>query len=266
MLIFAAVSSSIDPIQMKQQAIYTVLTGNYDLLAQPQVVDPSYDYICFTDRDGQDGVWQLRKIPFESANPVLRARYVKLHPHELLPEYDRSVYMDANLCIVSEDFYGKVSACGTDLAVLEHPERDCVYDELRYCYLKEKVGTQAAFAHLRRLREMGMPPHAGLAETNVLLRRHNKPEIIALDQRWWDLLLSSQCTRDQLCFTPALHLSALRPALLLGPGLNARNVPCIKYTLHPRTGKENTPGKLNWANASYHLRLGWRKLMLRLMK
>jgi len=75
-------------------------------------------------------------------------------------------------------------------------------------------------------------------------------------------LAGSHSTRDQLSLTPALHLEGLQPALLLGRGLNARNVPYIRYTLHPRTGKENVPGKLNWANLKYNLRLLWRKGML----
>lgn len=249
-----------------RKVIYTVLTGDYDRLEQPRAVDAGYDYVCFTDQAGRKGVWQLREIPLASRNPVLRARYAKLHPHLLLPEYDLSVFMDANLCIASPEFYDVVAACKAEMAVLEHPERNCVYDELRYCYLKEKIGTRAAFAHLRRLKALGMPRHAGLYETNVLLRRHNQAAVVALDERWWALLLESACTRDQLSLTPALYVEKMCPSLLLAPGLNARNVPFIRYTLHPATGKERTPGKLNWANLRYRLCLGWRKLMLLCLK
>lgn len=245
-----------------KKVIYTVLTGNYDRLVQPRAVDSSYDYVCFTDRAGKDGVWELREIPFRSESPVLRARYAKLHPHLLLPEYDLSVFMDANLCISAPEFYDRIASCAASMAFLAHPQRDCVYEELRYCYRKDKIGTRAAFAHLKRLKDMGMPRHAGLYETNVLLRRHRLPEVVALDERWWELLLRSASTRDQLCLTPALFLEKSRPALLLGPGLNARNVPFIRYTLHPATGKERVPGKVNLPNLMYNLRLCWRKWML----
>ena len=249
-----------------RKVIYTVLTGNYDRLEQPRAVDSTYDYVCFADKAGRDGVWQLREIPFASKDPVLRARYAKLHPHLLLQEYDLSVFMDANLCIASPEFYDTIAACTAEMAVLEHPERDCVYEELRYCYLKEKIGTAAAFAHLRRLEAMGMPHHAGLYETNVLLRHHNTDAVIALDERWWGLLLESACTRDQLSLTPALFLEKWFPSLLLGPGFNARNVPYIRYTLHPSSGKERTPGRLNWSNLRYRLCLWFRKLMLLCLK
>ncbi|MCR5407962.1 MAG: DUF616 domain-containing protein [Bacteroidales bacterium] len=244
-----------------EKVIYTVLTGGYDRLEQPLVTDPSYHYICFGDTAGTSGVWELREIPFEGT-PVMRARWTKMHPHLLLPEYDYSVFMDANLCISGAEFYGFI---GQDsVAVLQHPERDCVWDELRYCYLKDKISTRSAFKVRGLLRDM--PRHWGLVETNILARRHNDPAVIALDELWWKLLVESGGSRDQLVFTPALHKLGMEPSLLFGPGLNARNVPFVKYTLHPLTGRENTPGKLNWANLKYNLRLLWRKAVLPCLK
>lgn len=244
-----------------EKVVYTVLTGGYDRLEQPAVTHPGFKYVCFTDRAGEDGVWELREIPFEGS-PVVRARWAKMHPHILLPDYDYSIFMDANLCITGPEFYDAVSS--SPIAVLEHPERDCVWEELRYCYLKDKVSTGAAFRIHRMLG--GMPRHWGLAETNVLAREHNNPDVIALDELWWQMLEESGGTRDQLVFTPALHKLGMEPSLLLGPGKNARNVPFIKYTVHPLTGRENIPGRLNWANLKYNLRLLWRKAMLLCLK
>ena len=244
-----------------EKVIYTVLTGGYDRLQQPLVTDPGFHYVCFGDHAGQDGVWELREIPFEGS-PVLRARWAKMHPHVLLPEYDYSVFMDANLCISGAEFYSFIG--DALVAILQHPERDCVWEELRYCYLKDKISTCSAFRIHRMLR--GMPRHWGLAETNVLARKHNDPQIVDLDELWWRLLQESGGSRDQLVFTPALHTLGMEPSLLLGPGLNARNVPYINYVNHPLTGRENVPGKLNWANLKYNLRLLWRKAMLPCLK
>lgn len=246
-----------------EKVVYTVLTGGYDRLQQPVVTYPEYRYVCFTDHAGTDGVWELREIPFEGS-PVLRARYAKMNPHLLLKEFDYSVFMDANLCITGGEFYSHVGEA--PLAILQHPSRDCVWEELRYCYLKDKVSTASALRIHKMLQAIDMPRHAGLAETNVLGRLHNDPQVIALDQLWWRMLLESGGTRDQLVFTPALHRLGIEPALLLGPGLCARNVPYIQYSLHPLTGRENTPGKLNWANVKYNLRLAWRKALLPCLK
>lgn len=244
-----------------EKVVYTVLTGGYDRLEQPLVTHPDFKYVCFTDRSGTDGVWELREIPFEGS-PVLRARWAKMHPHIILKEFRFSIFMDANLCICGNEFYEAVLS--SPIAVLEHPERDCVWEELRYCYLKDKVSTASAFKIHKMLK--GMPRHWGLAETNVIAREHNDPTVIALDELWWQMLLEYGGTRDQLVFTPALHKLGMMPALFLGPGLNARNVPFIKYTNHPLSGRENTPGKLNWSNVRYNLRLMWRKAMLPCLK
>ena len=121
---------------MNQKVIYTALTGGYDTLRQPLVVQEGWDYVCFTDRDGKEGVWQLRKVPF-GGSPVLQARQVKLQPHRVLPEYEISVWMDANLCIAQDTFYTLVEKAldeGCVLAGVPHPSRDCVFDELVKCY------------------------------------------------------------------------------------------------------------------------------------
>ena len=255
-----------------RKVIYTCLTGGYDVLKQPAVTDSSFDYVCFTDdaSRGHDGIWELRPIPFE-ADAVTRARYAKLHPHTLLPEYEVSVFMDANLCISGEEFYAQVEyaiSAGHLVAGLPHPQRDCVWDELRYCYLKDKLTTAQAFRHHRFLGRISMPRHAGLYETNVLLRFHNEPTVVALDTKWWELF-SACCSRDQLTFTPALLLQGFKmPPHLFSKARCARNVPFVQYTLHPGTGSgaKNTPGRLTWGNIRYRLRLSWRQLCLLLLR
>jgi len=246
---------------MAGRVIYTVLTGGYDRLAQPLVTNPDWDYICFTNHSGQDGVWQLRPIPFEGS-PVMQARWVKMHPHELLPEYDYSVFMDANLCIAGPELYELYSF----LAALEHPRRDCVWDELRYCYLMDKISTRAAVKWHGRLKKMRMPRHAGLYETGILARDHHHPRIVALDQLWWQYLLDSGGSRDQLAFTPALHQLGMTASLILGPGVDVREVSCVRYVPHVAQAPLNEPGKLNWANVKYNLRLLWRKAVLLCLK
>ena len=253
---------------MNRKVIFTCLTGGYDRLEQPVAVAPDWDYVCFTDMDGQDGVWQLRKIPFDSPDPVVRSRFPKILPDRVLPEYDYSVYMDANLCITGEEFYGfadKCIAAGISFAQVQHPDRDCVYEELRYCYLKDKIDTKTAFRLYRKWKDEGLPRHAGLYENNLIFRRHKITEARALDEAWWHAF-SAGVPRDQLCLQPIFLRHGIHPNLLLGEGLNARNVPYLKYTLHPPTGKENTPGRLTWGNVRYRLRLAWRKAMLQFLK
>ena len=93
----------------KRYVIYTALIGGYDAIQQPLVVDNRFDYVLFTDvvRESKIGVWQIRKVDYTNANMIRIARYVKTHPMELLPDYDCSVWMDANLQITSSYIYEK---------------------------------------------------------------------------------------------------------------------------------------------------------------
>lgn len=253
---------------MNRKVIYTCLTGGYDRLEQPAALSPDWDYVCFTDTEGQDGVWQLRKIPFDDPDSVIRSRYPKILAHKVLLEYTYSIYLDANIRIMDAEFYRIADRLAADeicFAQVEHPDRDCLFDELRYCYLKDKVDTRTAFRLHRQWTAEGLPRHAGLYENNLILRRHNLTEVRALDEAWW-AAFSAGVSRDQLCLQPIFLRHGVHPALLLGKGLNARNVPFLQYTLHPRTGKENTPGRLTWGNLVYNLRLLFRKAMLPFLK
>lgn len=46
---------------MSSFAIYTVITGNYDTVKQPQVITPEADYFLFTNNHSiiDAGVWKV---------------------------------------------------------------------------------------------------------------------------------------------------------------------------------------------------------------
>ena len=54
-----------------KRVIYTCITGGYDKLREPETVDVDFDYICFTDAavSSEEGVWQIRPIPYSCEDP-----------------------------------------------------------------------------------------------------------------------------------------------------------------------------------------------------
>ena len=81
-------------------AVYTCITGGYDSLKDPLVVNKDVDYICFTDNARlNSNVWKIRSIPEElkMLSNVKKQRIVKICPHRYLPEYDVSVWIDGNI-------------------------------------------------------------------------------------------------------------------------------------------------------------------------
>ena len=223
-----------------KKVVYTCITGAYDTLRQPLATRPDWDYICFTDKPGgkRDGVWQVHPVPMAAGSPKVRSACVKLLPHKVLPEYDASLFMDANLQIASDVFYDKVeerlSSENTKVWMVPHSSRDCIYDEASACFDSSLAGFCDILRLRRQLRRDGIPRHLGLYETNIVLRRHTDPAVIAVDEAWWKAF-SESIHRDQLSATAVLYKAGMKADLLFGPGLNARNVEFVKY--YPHAGK-----------------------------
>ncbi len=239
-----------------KKVIYTALVGNYDSLMQPAAVDPEFDYICFSDciAGPKVGVWEIRPIPFTSPDSTRVARYSKLQPHVVLPEYEYSVWMDANVLIKGEEFYEKVNAKiaeGTKMAFVPHPSRDCVYEEIARCYRDVRIGLREALRQRRHLLAMGYPKHWGMMENNLILRRHNDPDVIRISDAWWEEF-QTYTTRDQLSLMPVCRENGIWPQLLLGEGNNTRNVPYLEVVRHNAAyqpeyrGLRRLPKKVRW--------------------
>lgn len=225
---------------MDKIAIYTCIIGGYDKLLQPAAVREGFDFICFVGKGektrDRDGVWEIRELPYEGKNRTLTARYPKLHPHELLPEYEYSLWIDGNISIESEAIYDIIArkiAGGVEFSGMQHPSRDCIYAEAEKCrdmryisYLKlAQLHTIYLFSGVKR--------HSGLMEANVIFRKHNAENVLLFDKMWWDRI-EHLCLRDQLSQMLVLHKCGLKPDYLLPEGQSTRNHPGFKYRPHKK--------------------------------
>jgi len=87
-----------------KKVVYTCLTGNYDTLPLHSYLAYDWDYVCFTDSEEllkakQFGAWRIRPIAFSKLDNARNNRWHKTHPHVILPDYDESIYIDANIAI-----------------------------------------------------------------------------------------------------------------------------------------------------------------------
>ncbi|MCQ2168260.1 MAG: DUF616 domain-containing protein [Bacteroidales bacterium] len=219
-------------------AIYTCIIGGYDILRQPASVQEGFDFICFVGKGethpDMDGVWQIRELPFSFGDAALDSRYPKMHPHELLPEYECSVWVDGNIEICDSTLFRAAvikQSAGVKFSGVSHPSRDCVYEEARKCrdmkyfsYLQ--LARIWAFLAMHRF-----PRHYGMYEANLMFRRHNDPDIIRFDEMWWQKVLHF-CRRDQMTQMWCLRECGIRRDYLLPQGQSTRNNPGFRYNLH----------------------------------
>lgn len=223
---------------MEKIAVYTCIIGHYDKLLQPAAPAAGFDFICFVGRgeksSERDGVWEIRELPYEGATRTLTARYAKMHPHVLLPEYTYSFWVDGNIELVTPEVYEIVSAKvaeGVMLSGMEHPTRDCIYAEAEKCRDMRYIGyLKLAQLHLTYLLS-GIPRHAGLMEANVILRCHNAAVVKDFDEMWWSKVVGL-CCRDQLSQVLCLRRFGLPQDHLLPAGFSTRNHPAFRYLIH----------------------------------
>lgn len=219
---------------MSKIAIYTCLVGNYDTLKQPVAVDEDVDFICFSNEFSQSkiGLWQIRRIPYECEDKTRQSRYVKINPHIALPEYEYSVWIDANIQIIKNNFYVIIKDLirqNEILAQVPHIERDCVYKEIIECIRRGKVKGRQATKQFLFLQNRHYPRHYGLYENNIIFRKHNTDKIIAISKDWWQLYLK-YTKRDQFSLCYIYWEKNISPAYLFGKNKNSRNVEFLKMT------------------------------------
>lgn len=183
---------------------YTCITGEYDLLRTPKVINKNIDYICFTDNlQLKSTVWQIKQIPDElqGLNAVKQQRIIKICPHRYLKEYDISIWVDGNVLIIGDlnEFISQYDLNKNSFYVRVHPKRNCVYDEAKECIRLGKDIFNNINLQIEAYQKEGYPRHIGMVETCILLRKHTDIKCQLLCNTWATELLKWS-HRDQLSF------------------------------------------------------------------
>ena len=214
----------------KNVCIYTVLVGSYDNVIDPVVVREDFDYICFVGKGEKErhrsDIWNFVEIDIIIEDGGRLSRYPKIKPHKtILSDYLYSLYIDANILIKDKYIYDRIDELinsNNNIALLKHPFRDCFYQEAYVCIASLKGGWFDILRQILFLKRKGYPKHNGLYEANVIFRKQNAPEIVALDEHWWDTFMKYS-KRDQLSLVYALKENPVDVAYFLPPGQTTRN-------------------------------------------
>lgn len=173
----------------KKIVCYTCITGNYDSLI-PITVSQNIDCICFTDSNNCEGRgWQIRKIPTEllKYSPQKQNRMIKLLPHKYLKKYKISIYIDGNLMIKRNLYFNfllKYDLRNNYFYTNRHPERDCIYDEVKEVVRLKKDSYDNIRSQIEKYKQEGFPTHYGLSENCILVRKHHDSDCVRLMEMW----------------------------------------------------------------------------------
>jgi hypothetical protein len=192
-------------------AVYTAAFGQYDdLKPHPEIL--GVDFIAFTDRPIESEHWDVRVVQPTDEHPRTQAKRFKLFPHEYLPEHEFTVWVDASHEILTEHFAANayLALDETDIALYQHPWRDCIYDEAQASIVLQKYAGLPIEAQVESYRTQGHPEHWGLYACGTIARR-NTPDVAKLMASWSNEI--DQWTyQDQLSLPVVCRRAGIRPA------------------------------------------------------
>lgn len=229
----------------KPWAIYTAISGDYDTLREPLHDNPMFDFYVFSDTPRQSTRWNWVPIDETFDRSVRTAKKPKILPHLYFPEYEWSLWIDANIFIL-DDLSRYVMQCidaRAGVGQFPHHERDDPYAEAETCIAKGLDSPDIIAAQVARYRAEGFDGGTGLFECNFIVRRHNEPGIIRLMQRWWKEV-GAGSTRDQISYPYALWKEGMQVRPLAPKGITVRKVPELFYSAHGQIDPESYREKI----------------------
>jgi len=188
--------------------VYTAITGGFE--------SERTDIPCYFNYD-------------RFVSPRMNAKIYKVLP-QLFFSDEITVWLDGNIFLQQEselfirDFLGDA-----DMAVFEHPGRNCIYQEGALCHTLGLDNRSIIRQQLEHYLMQEYPKDAGLAECGVLVRR-NTDLVNAFNLHWWGQICRWS-SRDQISFM--YSLSKFRDLKVRFNPSNARWDPRFKYITRP---------------------------------
>ena len=240
-----------------KKVIYTCITGSYDTLMEPLFEDvEDWDFVCFTDETDRlkSDVWDIKQLPKECEDLIMvkKQRYVKTHPHLLFPQYEISLYVDANV-LLKKNPTPLLEECVHSVAILQHPERYCIYDVADKVLKTRKDKPEIVKPQIERYKAEGFPAKYGLTQTNIVIRKHNEEDCIRLMEDWWTEIENGS-HRDQLSLHYAQWKNGGIPIDILPTALNDCDYFLWKKTHIRDTKITHTPRKVITNNLHHTLK------------
>jgi hypothetical protein len=235
--------------------VYTAIFGRIDHLWSPlPIVSRNAQHVCFTDKPkhsvglwthrltekwpvivegsqrfrAKKQIWNVRVVkPMYGARRT--ARYYKALAHKHFPDADVTIWLDGNVRLLIPAAQAvKKWLRNSNMAIFNHPDRDCLYKEANFCAQSGKGNPVRLSKQTAVYRKAGMPENWGMPETKCVIRR-NTPQVTELNELWWQQL-KQYSVRDQVSL----------PYCCWKLGLKWRVIP-------GRVGLASFPGDINHA-------------------
>jgi hypothetical protein len=192
---------------------YSAIFGGYDH-PKPAPHVPSVEFVMFTDApDLVAPGWEIRReSPNPPVHPRMAAKFYKLLPHLVLPDAERTVWVDGGHTVLTPAAIEQALACigPAGIALHKHPGRDCVYQEALASLQFAKYDGQPIVEQAAAYRRQKHPEHWGLWACGSIARVRSDRLDAVMDDWWNENVMWSY--QDQISFPVVMRRAGLTPA------------------------------------------------------
>lgn len=175
------------------------------------------EWVYVTDTPHDVPGWTVVPSKGFGLHPRREAKLPKCFPF-LYADTDAEVtiWLDASFRVDSVTFVEDMARHldDGDWAQFQHPDRDCIYDEVIVSGQMTKYQAEPINEQVEHYRERGHPEHWGLWATGLIVRRRTD-EVVTVGRRWWQEI-DRWSYQDQLSEPFVLREAGLRPVRIYG--------------------------------------------------
>ena len=151
------------------------------------------------------GIWEIKR-----ALTKRNSGYHKTHPEICCKGYKKTVWVDANINILTGYLSSILNKTKNKILTTTHYERNCIYDELTAIQKAKRDNvTSLKKCHDFFVAEK-MPKHYGLNETCIIYRKISNDLVLQINQMWWNFI-KNYSKRDQASFSYVLYKYNIKP-------------------------------------------------------
>ena len=215
--------------------LYTAIYGPREQGVSQRWLELGFPVICFSDRNDLNlGDVKLINGSSIATDPNRSAKFYKMNPQFVLPDYQYTIWFDACLHPNYFDVEALVDSVlgSSEIALFAHPERSCLYQEATVCIEHKRDSVERITTQINRYRALNFPESYGLYAGGFLVRPQHNPRSQALNELWWREIVHGS-RRDQLSFPYVARELAIKPIVI--PGSIWENE---LFTCAPHAGEE----------------------------
>ncbi len=177
--------------------VYTAIYWKIDKLKKQPEQNIPVDFVCFTDdpniecEPGAREQWDIRIVnTHPHLHPRMQAKYLRTHPYDYL---DTEIVMriDWSGRLLNRDSVNHLVSQyldKSDVLTFQHPERNCIVDEMEFCLVNEKAQKKYRWLPIRQQVEWylknWMPKKYGLTWTGLQITKKNNKKVRKFFDDW----------------------------------------------------------------------------------